>query len=393
MKTIITLFLSILISISFGQNGYYIADTSKSWNIVKGGFSSYMVVCCVGTSNIKFEGDTLIDNKTYLKVFESSDSLQQNWEIEGFIYEDTILNTVFFRDFTDNEGLIYDFSIDIGDSIYIDNYYMGFTDALLICNEIDSIEINGTYKTRYYFFHNYPNPYIDDIWIEDIGSMDGILNSGMGASCFVGGFRDLLCYSENDTLIYQNPIYDECYKVEFYPKITSEYFDTAYCNTYYEFQIQISDTNYHDSISWRDWFIPGGFSLDGTTGIIIGYPTSTGSFPCIITVNNWGYNTDIIESNIVVINPTDITTQNSYKGFQIFPNPCINKLLIILELNKNEEYLLEIYNLNGILIDQLKMQGKSSKELNCRTFKNGTYFFNLMDKNKKIISKRQIVIN
>ena len=49
-----------------------------------------------------------------------------------------------------------------------------------------------------------------DTWIEEIGSLSGMLNP-----CYRnfsgGGVRELLCYYQNDELIYKNLAYSECY--------------------------------------------------------------------------------------------------------------------------------------------------------------------------------------
>ena len=51
--------------------------------------------------------------------------------------------------------------------------------------------------------------YVYATWIENIGSLKGLFYpTGMVG---VGAGRELLCYYQNNDLIYKNPVYPECY--------------------------------------------------------------------------------------------------------------------------------------------------------------------------------------
>ena len=149
MKILFATFLLFFSYLTYCQPSYQIADTSKQWNTLAAGVGVCAVVGYENTYSNKLFGDTIINNRRYFKLFKSTDSLQLYWEQIGFLREDPINKLVYFRS-GENEGLIYNFNLSIGDSIYINNFYMGFLDALLICNSIDSVNINGTYKKRYY---------------------------------------------------------------------------------------------------------------------------------------------------------------------------------------------------------------------------------------------------
>ncbi len=98
-----------------------------------------------------------------------------------------------------------------------------------------------------------------------------------------------------------NPNYNACYYQEFYPQIVSESFDTAYLNTSYEFQLQISNTIGIDSFALIGNLIPEGFEFDETTSLLTGMPTALGSFPCVIMVETmiWIL-TDIIDTVFIL---------------------------------------------------------------------------------------------
>jgi hypothetical protein len=50
---------------------------------------------------------------------------------------------------------------------------------------------------------------IYEIWIEGIGSNRGILESG--TANYIGGWRWLLCFYQNEELVYMNPNYNSCF--------------------------------------------------------------------------------------------------------------------------------------------------------------------------------------
>ncbi|MCK4661801.1 MAG: T9SS type A sorting domain-containing protein [Bacteroidales bacterium] len=379
MKIIISILFFCVINNTFSQNNYPFTDTTKLWNNLSGGYGAFFVVCNLRNISIKFKGDTLIDSKHYLKVFEANDSIQQDWQLIGYIHEEKIDSTVYFRDTLNNQGQLYDFGIALGDTVSIDNVYMGTLHQRLICGIIDSIFINGIYKKRYHLGYYYAGNFQRiDTWIEDIGSTHGLLYCGHSIP---GGFRYLLCYSESDSLVYLQPPFNTCYEVDIEPKITSKYFDTGYVNNYYDFQIEISETDSNDIISFRGWVIPEDFWLDETNGIIYGYPSSTGIFDCIVTVENCGFGTDLIMSPIIIQNPTPTLEFSLKNDFNIYPNPA-NKKFYIEPSNKiSEDFYLEIYNLMGLQLFKKRLVHNKINEINCNTYPNGVYLLILRELN------------
>ena len=390
MKIIVTIIFVFTTLMTFSQSSYQITDSTKIWNTVWYGAGSWNIVYCGGIKTNKIEHEVTIGNQIYFEVFESVDSNQSNWTDRGFIREDTINKLVYFHEGFDDEGLIYDFSLDIGDSVIIDNYYVGFENVLLICDSIDSININGVLKKRLFLYS--PGFWDSDIWIEGIGSKFGLLYSGFNGSMMAGGSADLLCCSKNDTLIYMDSVYNSCYIEEFYPKITSEYFDTAYANNYYEFQVQVSDTINIDSFSLIGEVIPVGFNFNEETGLLSGMPMDTGSFPCIITIKNYdiGFKTDMLYENIKVELLTKIQSNLDNFRFTIYPNPIRSFLQIRKRNINNEPYVLEIYNFSGKLIFKQNIL-KSNFKLNCSNYKNGIYILKITDLNENNIFVKKII--
>lgn len=392
MKTLLTTILLVISLFTFSQSQYQIADSTKKWNTVYYGFGSWGIANCGGTKTNKIAGEVIFNDTTFVNVYEAQDSLQQDWYQVGYLREGTINKKIYFSaGDTEEIGLIYDFDLTVGDSVVIDNYYVGFEDVLLICDSINPVIINGISRNQFYF----STPYrygISDIWIEGIGSKFGVLNSGFGGAGYGGGGMNLLCCSKNDTLLYFDTIYNSCFIQECYPKISSEYYDTAYLNEPYEFQLQISDTNNVESFTLIGDVIPDDFEFDETTGILTGLPTTTGSFPCVITINNddFGFLTDILYSDITVVLPTTIGDTPKEPEINIYPNPFSNSFSISYGGNLKDFYYLEIFSYEGKMIDKKTISDKIYK-VDCSNYKNGIYLLKITDLNQRNLKIEKII--
>jgi len=392
MKTLLTSILLVISFLTFSQSQYQIADSTKKWNTVYYGFWSWGIAHCGGTKTNKIAGEVIFNDSTFFNVYEAQDSLQQEWDQVGYLREDTISKKVYFSAWDPEEiGLIYDFDLTVGDSVVIDNYYVGFEDVLLICDSIDSISINGNSRNQYFF--STPNMGgISDIWIEGIGSKFGLLYSGYGGAGYAGGGMDLLCCSKSDTIIYIDTVYNSCFIQEFNPKIANEYYDTAYLNIPYEFQLQITDTNNIDSFALIGDVIPENFEFDETTGLLTGMPSETGSFTCIITIRNYeiGFLTDILYSDIIVVLPTTIKDIPNQPVIKIHPNPFNRNFSISYNGNLKDSYYLEIFNCDGIMIDK-KTITETTYKVDCNNYKKGIYLLKITDLNQRILQIEKII--
>ncbi|MCF8366517.1 MAG: T9SS type A sorting domain-containing protein [Bacteroidales bacterium] len=388
MKTLFSIVLLLMSFPTFSQSLYQIADTTKKWSTLTYGYWIWNVIQCGGTSRHKFGEEVVINGTPYLSVYESQDSLQQNWYQVGFLREDTMSSKVWFtRGDPDEIGLIYDFNLQVGDTVNIDNYYV-FEDALLVCQSIDSIIINGSVK-KCIFLHA-PDSYEFDVWIEGIGSRYGLLVGGFYNA--PGGASSLLCCTKNDTLIFADTVFNTCYIDEFYPTITSEFFDTAYLNTAYEFQVQLGGISTVDSFALIGDVIPEGFDFDETTGLLTGIPASTGLLPCVITVMNYdiGNLTDILYSYIPVVLPAKIEEIPKQSEIEIYPNPCGTSFLISYTGNLIHNFNVGIYNCHGKLIDEFTMDCNAFR-VDCSAYKNGVYFLKFTDLNNRIFKIEKLI--
>ena len=106
-----------------------------------------------------------------------------------------------------SESLIYDFSLVIGDTFRYGN-------TVLYVLQDDYVLINNVLKKRLIFSPSPQGEFMVDTIIENIGCLRGITYPyGYGS---IGAYHELLCYSQNGELIYQNPRRSRCYydKVE-----------------------------------------------------------------------------------------------------------------------------------------------------------------------------------
>ncbi len=175
-------------------------------------WSNLREICEVGGNTYstffnRFEGDTLVEGKTYKKVFISEDEAARFWIFtEELVREEN--GRVYYRDQSGNEGLIYDFNLLPGDEVTVTNTLA--PDGLkLTMVEIDSVETFDGYRKRWkLILDEFSAP---EYWIEGIGSESGVLNSGIGVFLGICGIYYLLCASEAGNQVYVNPFYNTCY--------------------------------------------------------------------------------------------------------------------------------------------------------------------------------------
>lgn len=110
----------------FSQEYVPFADTTKDWNVTFTGYSYGGSVATINTMKLHISSsDTIINDTAYYKVINTG---QYNFflpeGIIGFIREDTAGRKVYFREstyafYTPKDRLLYDFSIEQGDTTEI----------------------------------------------------------------------------------------------------------------------------------------------------------------------------------------------------------------------------------------------------------------------------------
>jgi hypothetical protein len=134
-KSGITICLLASMIFAIAQDNLQLIDTSKMWSSWRGG-SNIPPEYRISTYH-KFQDDTLIDQTSYKKIWESQDEQHIDWELKGFIRSDTN-GDIYVRDQLNYEGLIYRFNVQVGDTFTIFNpFNFGLVFQVLV-TEIDS---------------------------------------------------------------------------------------------------------------------------------------------------------------------------------------------------------------------------------------------------------------
>jgi hypothetical protein len=206
MKLFVFISLFLFSVLSIGQTTNYIVNEHGLWSTLE-------THCLPNGTNystyyIKFEGDTVIDEYEYKRIWRCDEESQQDWNFYGFIRENEN-NQVFLRPPNYIEGLIYDFNVGLGDSVEAVNLYLNSDTLHFMVSAVDSVFLHDKYRKRIHL-HEYINNK-QEVWIEGVGSLFGILNSCNDSYGSVCGGYESLCYEESGDLIYQHPNYLTCY--------------------------------------------------------------------------------------------------------------------------------------------------------------------------------------
>jgi len=373
---LISTFLILVIN-GYSQDYYPIVKEANNWSVVSGGIGAILKVCCVETNHYRFGEDTLVQSNNYKKILSSTDSINQNWEIIGFIREDTIQKKVWLRNLENEEGLIYDFDLTLGKEITLYNPFFWETNTYQV-TKIDSILLQTEYRKVYTLSIGG----WEEQWIEGIGSKFGIVNNNIFG--LVGGFRELLCFSDSETE-YINPKFQTCHKTSFSPTITNQHIDTAIINQEYNYQITTTEVFDYDSISYflsGSW-LPSGLTLDKETGLISGIPTETGSFHLFICVLNNGYVTDYLETDLIVDNNTALSSANLSNQINIYPNPSSDILNVNCQFNPST-YSLTITDMNGKQLIYKSLDNEFDR-IKIENLIEGVYLISVFDKESGLI--------
>jgi len=120
---------------------------------------------------------------------------------------------VFYLDTLNQLDTLYDFSLNVGDSVLFDLYGM-YPEWLQVVN-VDSIQISGNYYKRLKFAEPTIQAFdeLNETWIEGIGSIHGPLfpNFPVKFSQEIPDSMLLTCTFSNNQQVWQHPTYPSCY--------------------------------------------------------------------------------------------------------------------------------------------------------------------------------------
>lgn len=199
MKKVFFLLTALLTLSSFGQTYYPFPTDSATWSVEEYYWGWFPDPDGCIAKHYGLVGDTIIDGKTYSKLFGNNLS-------GDYPYSDTTFNIatanyvaavredstkkIWIREPNDTiDVLYYDFALDTGDTFCFNYFGMGCFPV----SYIDSILINGNYRRQIYF-----QTWNLETWIEGIGSTTGWFQWQYGGT----DSWQLLCYKENQNLLY-----------------------------------------------------------------------------------------------------------------------------------------------------------------------------------------------
>ncbi|MCD4665163.1 MAG: T9SS type A sorting domain-containing protein [Bacteroidales bacterium] len=213
-------FLSVIFDL-FAQDNLQIIDPSKRWSYCF--HDSFIPWNFYMSYYVKFSGDTTINQLNYLKIWESEDEQYSEWYQRGFIRSDTNGN-IFLRNLVNNEGLSYKFNVNPGDTFTVFNpfHYYIYTAEVLYVDSVYVEPVNEYRKRIKITDYEEPTYAQEEYWIEGIGSMAGILNSGYHVYTLTGGLVDALCQWKNNSLVYSNPSFSFCFNIVSTLEMTDE---------------------------------------------------------------------------------------------------------------------------------------------------------------------------
>lgn len=206
------------------------------WLFISIGFCGYSqqytpfpasdAIWSVNIDKFAVQGDTTINSKLYKKYYRTngdSTFVFENSTYYAAVREDTNKRIWGIKHDAVTERLLYDFSLEIGDTTYVfpyEDYNNWVLDSVgLIVIDIDSVPIDTTFRKRFKistlnYIRDQPE-WVYEYWIEGIGSTVGLFSQGTFEPGIVDVvFYELLCYQENDFTEYFTPFYlnyEDCF--------------------------------------------------------------------------------------------------------------------------------------------------------------------------------------
>jgi len=202
IKLSIIIALLFFLTIAQAQTTESIFSKKSSWTEIRTNMFDHTFFRII---TYKIDGDTLIGDKNYSKVYANNYYSYALRETEDHRIYASFWDISLYPA-TEVELFVYDFDWYPGKTLYWPECVDDMSDSLVMTvlgNSIDSIQL---LDGKYY-------QYVD-VWgfrqIRGIGSMDGIFRPYCHWSPSSGDQRALLCFYIDDTLVYRNPDFNDC---------------------------------------------------------------------------------------------------------------------------------------------------------------------------------------
>ena len=179
---------------------------NMAWSTMHYSIGSYDKVCNITTKYHFIDGDSIVGNTTYNKLYYYKDEQHTERFYEGLIRKDNS-KLYFVPQKTNQEYLMYDFNLVEG-SVFEGKYIDG-TSYKYYVKKVDNVNIIGKEIKRIQFSYSANNSKIIDIWYDNIGSIQGLFNTVYVQ--YDGANKILLCAQNNGEVVYKNSKFTKCY--------------------------------------------------------------------------------------------------------------------------------------------------------------------------------------
>ena len=198
-KSILLVSLILITSLTAISQG--IVSEDNQWNVLVNEYISGDI----DTEILNIEGDTVINGHVYKMIWGTYYASSQQF-FGGYLRED--LNKVYYIPDEGNEGTLYDFNLEVGDTCSIITIFYHDQEFNVYITDIDTVEYFGIQRKRWSLIDDYGN---EDHWIAGIGSSYGPIHTMMQRGNPPYLSWDLLCFHHNDTLLFIKEGFSECY--------------------------------------------------------------------------------------------------------------------------------------------------------------------------------------
>ena len=366
-------------------------DTNKSWSDLH--TMSSPMPSTPSTFLSKFANPETINGILYYKAYQSADSAQ-NWSMSGYFREDPISKKIYanltYPTNPDEDLLIYDFTITEGEEISLTTLANPGTTSNYICTDVEIINYYGIERKKITLENPIMN-YNDEVWIEGIGSIFGVLNSATYSSNDppLGGDVEILCCLQNEETLYHNSAYPNCYYDAWYPYFTSPSADTAFVDIAFEHQLTLNTTGV-ESYTISVLNIPDNFSFDENTLILSGTASAeqVGEYELdfYVSDDDLGFATDNMQFTLVIELEDGIPNAIN-ENIQIFPTLIQDKIHIQTNITGTMEF--KLYNTQGQ--ELLKNTFYGSTQIDCENLPKGMYLIHVFDTDQQVFMTKKMV--
>jgi len=241
MKTFLLL-LSFMPLLAMSQQNFPLIKDNGVWRSAAAGIVTPPDPWWISKFQFVMDGDTLISNKTYKKLYSCDYSPSiNNKSYIGVMRQDTTEKIYFTLHSSLNIGysgyhiqqnveyLLYDFLISVGDTFIVANK----VDSMQVLQSIDSVLVHNEWRKRWTFIGKSTNH--QRVWIDGIGDTKGLfypflfefedyqlltcyedsndfwLNPELvqnGTDCFAVGIEEANAYEKFNLSLYPNPATD-----------------------------------------------------------------------------------------------------------------------------------------------------------------------------------------